>query len=588
MPRGGKDVDARDKHGHDDIGLGSAHETTPMTASHRVPDLGQMLREAVTLQHQGRLREAEKIYTRVLKAVPDQFDALNLLGTVKAQRGQAGEAYRLITAALKINPRAADAWVNLGIVLHALKRDQEALESFDKALALKPGDADALLQRGNALLALGRAQDALAAFDEVLASMPRHAQARLNRGLVLAALGRHQEAVADFEAALGISPANPAAHYNYGISLFSLGRYAEAVAAYDRALSIAPNHVKAWNNRGLALQALNRFDAALTSYSKALELQMDYADAHFNQALALLTVGDFRRGFEEYEWRWRRTGMPAHGRRRPLWLGEYPLRGRTILLHAEQGLGDTIQFARYVRLLARTGAKIVLEVQPQLKALLGQTDGVCAVVARGEPLPSFDVHCPLGSLPLALKTEPATIPTEVPYLRADDAHIAKWCPRLEALGRPRVAVAWSGNAQHMNDRNRSIPLSHLAPLWSIDSVRFVAVQRDLRSGDAELLAREPRVTQIGTQLDDFADTAAVLALVDLVITVDTSVAHLAGAMGRPVWILVPFSPDWRWTLSGDSSRWYATARLFRQSSLGDWDSVMERLRSELHRFFRSD
>jgi hypothetical protein len=184
-------------------------------------------------------------------------------------------------------------------------------------------------------------------------------------------------------------------------------------------------------------------------------------------------------------------------------------------------------------------------------------------------------------------TEPATIPAEIPYLRADDARIAKWRPRLEALGRPRVAVAWSGNVQHMNDRNRSIPLSDLAPLWSIGSVPFVTVQRDLRSGDAELLAAEPRVTQIGTELDDFADTAAVLALVDLVITVDTSVAHLAGAMGRPVWILVPFSPDWRWTLSGDSSRWYATARLFRQPSLGDWDSVIDRLRSELQGFSRS-
>ena len=576
-------MDCRVKPGNDDCG----HTMPEMTASHRSPNLGQALQEALTLQQHGRLREAEKIYTRVLKAVPDQFDALNLLGTVKAQRGQAGEAYRLITAALKINPRAADAWVNPGIVLHALKRDQEALESFDKVLALKPGDVDALLHRGNALLALGRAQDALAAFDEVLALMPRHAHARLNRGLALAALGRHQEAVADFEAALASSPANPSAQYNYGISLFSLGRYAEAVAAYDRALAIASDHVKAWNNRGLALQALNRFDDALTSYCKALESQKDFADAHFNQALALLTIGDFRRGFEEYEWRWRRTGMPAHGRGRPLWLGEYPLGGRTILLHAEQGLGDTIQFARYVPLLARTGAKIVLEVQPQLKALLRQIEGVGAVVARGEPLPSFDVHCPLGSLPLVLKTEPATIPAEVPYLRADDARIAKWRPRLEALGRPRIAVAWSGNVQHMNDRNRSIPLSALAPLWSVGSVRFLAVQRDLRSGDAELLADEPHVAQIGTELDDFADTAAVLALVDLVITVDTSVAHLAGAMGRPVWILVPFSPDWRWTLSGESSRWYATARLFRQPSLGDWDSVIDRLRSELQGFSRS-
>jgi tetratricopeptide (TPR) repeat protein len=558
-----------------------------MTASHRLPDIGRALGEAVTLQQAGRLREAEKIYTRVLKAAPDQFDALNLLGTIKAQRGQAGEAYRLISAALKVNPRAADAWVNLGIVLHALKRDQEALESFDKALALKPGDADALYARGNTLLALGRAQDALAAFDEALALLPSHPQARLNRGLALAGLGRHDEAIADFEAASATPPVSPAAHYNRGISLFNLGRYAEAVAAYDRALSLAPDHVKALNNRGFALQALSRHNEALASYSRALELQKDFADAHFNQAITLLTIGDFRRGFEKYEWRWRRTGMPAQRRNygRPLWLGEYPLQGRTILLHAEQGLGDTIQFARYVPLVARMGAKVVLEVQPELKALMERIEGVAAVVARGELLlPRFDVHCPLGSLPLAFKTEPATIPSTSPYPAVNDAYIGKWRPRLEAIARPRVAVAWSGNPDHMNDRNRSIPLSCLAPLWSVGTARFLAVQRELRSGDAELLAREPRVMQIGTELDNFADTAAVCALVDLVITVDTSVAHLAGAMGRPVWILLPFSPDWRWTLSGESSRWYPTARLFRQPSFGDWDSVIERLRGELGRF----
>src|SRR5215510_895221 len=545
----------------------------PMPVPRRAPpNLGQALQEAVTLQQQGRLREAEKIYTRVLKTLPDQFDALNLLGTIKAQRGQAGEAYRLISAALKVNPRAPDAWVNLGIVLHALKR----------------GDVDALHQRANALLTLGRAQDALSAVDQVQSLNPRHPQARLNRGLALAALGRHEEALAEFDVALAMSPGYPAAHYNRGISLFSLGRYGDAVAAYDRALSIAPDHVKALNNRGLALQALNRHDEALASYANALEIRKDYADAHFNQALALLTIGDFRRGFEQYEWRWRRTGMPAQGRSygRPLWLGEYPLQRSTILLHAEQGLGDTIQFARYVPLLARTGAKVVLEVQPELAPLLGRLAGAAAVVARGEPLPPFDVHCPLGSLPLALRTEPATIPAGGPYLSADEARIAKWSARIEAAERPRVALAWSGNAQHINDRNRSIPLSRLAPLCSAASIRFIGIQRELRSEDAEVLAREPRVTQIGAELDDFADTAAVVALVDLVISVDTSVAHLAGAMGRPVWVLLPFSPGWRWTLAGESSAWYPTARLFRQPSLGDWDSVIERLRGELDRITR--
>jgi hypothetical protein len=370
--------------------------------------------------------------------------------------------------------------------------------------------------------------------------------------------------------------------------LFSAGRYEEAVAAYDSALSIAPDHVKAWNNRGLALQALNRHAEALTSFSRALEIRKDYADAHFNQALALLTIGDFRRGFEKYEWRWRRTGMPAHGRSygRPLWLGEYPLQRKTILLHAEQGLGDTIHFARYVPLLARAGARVVLEVQAQLAPLLGRLEGAASVVARGEPLPPFDVHCPLGSLPLALKTEPATIPAEASYLKGDDARIAKWRARIGPLERPRVALAWAGNAQHINDRNRSIALSRLASLWSAASPRFIGIQRELRGEDGELLAREPRVMQIGAELDDFADTAAVIALVDLVVSVDTSVAHLAGAMGRPVWILLPFSPDWRWALAGESSPWYPTARLFRQPGLGDWDSVIERVGRELDRFVR--
>jgi tetratricopeptide (TPR) repeat protein len=557
-----------------------------MTVSHRPPpDLGQALQEAVALQQRGQLREAEKIYARVLKAVPDQFDALNLLGTVKLQRGQAGEAYRLISAAVKINPRAADAWVNLGAVLQALKRPQEALDSFDKALALNPADAGALNQRGSVLLVLGRAADAFAAFDRVLALTPGHPEARLNRGIALAGLDRPTDALSDFEAVLAIWPGNPIAHYNRGIALFDLGRYADAVGAYDRALMTAPDHAKAHNNRGLALQALNRHPEALAAYDRAIELQKDFADAHFNRSLALLTVGEFHRGFTEYEWRWRRTGMPSEGRSRgrPLWLGEYPLQRKTILLEAEQGLGDTIQFARYAPMLAKAGAKVVLEVQRELKPLLTGLAGAPTVLARGEALPPFDVHCPLGSLPLALKTEPATIPADIPYLAADEARLAKWRARLDHLERPLVAIAWSGNPKHANDRNRSIALSELEPLWTLDQARFIGVQRDLRPGDAELLAGIGHMTHLGAELDDFADTAAVLALVDLVIAVDTAVAHLAGAMGRPVFILLPFSPDWRWTLEGEASRWYPTARLLRQPNLGDWGGVIHRLRSELMR-----
>jgi tetratricopeptide (TPR) repeat protein len=557
---------------------------------------GASLQEAVALHRQGQLRDAEKIYTRVLKAAPDNFDALNLLGGVKLQQGRFGEAERLFRAAVKANPRSPQAWSNLGQALHALKRPADALECIDKARALAPDDVNVLNQHANVLLSLGRAADALTEFQAVLARSPRHLEARLNSGLAQAALGFPERALAAFDAALVLAPGQPGAQYNRGVVLLALGRYAEAVAANDSALGDAPEHANAWLNRGKALAQLNRFDEAVASYGKVISLQKDRADAHFNLAMVLLTLGDYRRGFEEYEWRWRRTGMaPEKSRGRPLWLGDYPLARKTILLHAEQGLGDTIQFARYVPLLAASGAKIVLEVQTELKALMAPLVGAATVIARGEAPPPFDVHCPVGSLPLALHTELSTVPAQIPYLSADEARLAKWSGRLGELAHPRIALAWSGNPGHDNDRNRSIAFAKLAPLFSPshplplagkgrEGATFVSLQRDVRNEDAAPLAAEKRVTPSGGELDDFSDTAAVLALCDLVITVDTAVAHLAGAMGRPVWVLVPFSPDWRWTRDGETTPWYPTTRLFRQVSLGDWDSVIAGVAAELKRF----
>jgi tetratricopeptide (TPR) repeat protein len=548
-------------------------------------NLAQTMQDAVALHQQGRLREAEKLYARVLKAAPDQFDALHLLGLAKAQGGQMGEAHRLISGALKLNPKMPDAWVNLANVLHALKRDTEALDCLDKALALRPGDANALQSRGNALLALGRPQEALACFDEVLARNPRHGEARLNRGSALAGLGRTAPALADFDTALALMPGHPAALYNRGNALAALGRYDEALAAFDRALAAAPGHGNAWNNRGRALQALDRHAEAVASFDKAIELQKDNADAHFNRALSLLTLGDLARGFEQYEWRWQRSGMrdTRRGYGKPLWLGEYPLARKTILLHAEQGLGDTIQFARYAPRLARAGATVVLEVQPELKNLLAGVEGVASCHARGDQLPAYDVHCPLGSLPLAFKTEPASIPADIPYLRADQGRLAQWRARIDDLPGKRITIAWAGNASHANDRNRSIDLKLLEPLLALEGTSFLSIQRELRGDDAETLARLSNVRHLGGEFADMADTAAIAALTDLTISVDTSVVHLAGALGRPVWVMLPFAPDWRWTLSGGNCPWYPQARLFRQPALGDWPGAIAALRAELAR-----
>jgi len=544
-------------------------------------NLGQAFGEAVALHRRGQLREAERIYARVLKAAPDHFDALNLLGAVKMQQGQFGEARRLFSAAIKVNPRIAAAWCNLGQAQYAQKRPADALQSFDKARALAPDDVDILYQHANALLALDRPREALAELATVLARKPQHFEARLNSGLAHAKLDNQERALADFDAALALVPQHPVAHFNRGVVLIKLGRYAEAVAANERAVAAAPDYVAAWLNRGMALAQLRRFEEAIASYGEVLARRQDNADAHFNRALALLTIGDYRAGFADYEWRWRRTGAPAQKNRdRRLWLGDTPLSGKTILLHAEQGLGDTIQFARYAPLVAAQGAKVVLEVQPELKSLLARLDGATAVVARGEAPPPFDLHCPLGSLPLARKTELPVVPARIPYLSADQAHLQKWSARIEKLPRPRIALAWAGNPAHDNDRNRSIALSTLAPLLAMPA-SFISVQRDVRSSDAAQLAATTQLTHLGGELADFNDTAAVLSLCDLLVTADTAPAHLAGAMGWPVWVLVPFAPDWRWMLDGESTPWYPTARVFRQSALADWDAVIARVASAL-------
>src|SRR5437016_8288422 len=464
--------------------------------------IAQALAEAAAHFRQGRLADAEKICTRVLKARPDQFDALHLAGLIKLQSGKAGAAYALIESALKVNPQSPQALANLGMVLAALNRNDEALAAIDRALALQPDNFETLNSRGNVLLKLNKPAAALAAFERVTMLEPRHPGARINRGNALAALERFDEAVAQYDAVLAVHPAHAESHCNRGNALAGQGRYSDAVAAYDRALAIRPDYVKAHLNRGVALQTLGRHQEALAEFGKVLALDKDHADAHHNQALALLTLGDYRRGFAAYEWRWQRTGMPARRRSfgKPLWLGEYPLLRKTILLHAEQGLGDTIQFVRYAPLLAKTGAKVVIEVQPELTDLSARVEGVTGVVACGAPLPAFDVHCPMGSLPHALRTEPATIPADIPYLTASADRIAKWRERIERLPSPRIAIAWSGRATHANDRNRSIALARLAPLFALERASFVSIQRELRDTDAEILAQMPRLVHVGDDL----------------------------------------------------------------------------------------
>ncbi len=539
------------------------------------------IEEAVTLHREGRLDEAEKAYKRVLKLRRDHFDALHLLGMLNYQRGKAGEAHRLISSALRLNPRSAEALSNLAMVLHALRRDGEALAAVDKALALAPGHPEALNNRGNLLLGMKRHDEAAAAFSQVLAGDPRNVQARINHGNALAGLGRVADALAEYDLALAHIPGHPLACYNKANALRLLGREADAIAAYDGALATLPQHVNSWMNRGLALMALNRHTEAVESFERALAVEPDNPDVHFNEALALLTIGDYERGFAKYEWRWKKTGAERPRFRKPPWLGDTSLQGRSILLHAEQGLGDTIQFVRYASVLASQGAEVRIEVPLPLKDILSSVPGVKAVIAQGEAVPPFDLHCPMGSLPLACRTSFAGVPAAIPYLFVSSERIERWRPRIEALPGPRIALAWSGRAAHANDRNRSLTLAGLGPLLSTPGLSFVSVQKDVRPSDAERLAAEPRLLHLGGELGDFSDTAAVLSLCDLTVCVDTSVAHLAGALGLPLAVLLPFQADWRWTADRDTSPWYPAARLFRQRAPGDWDEVLMRVRDRL-------
>jgi tetratricopeptide (TPR) repeat protein len=530
-----------------------------------------------------RRTEALASYDRALALAPHYAEAHYNRGLVLRGLARPAEALASFEQALSIKPDYVEAHFNRGNALQDLRRPAEALASFEAALAIKPDHVGALNNRGLALTGLHRPADALASFERVLAIQPDHVRALNNRGNTLQELRRPAEALAAYEKALAVQPAYAQAHYNRGIVLRGLKRPAEALASFDSALAIDPNHVDALNNRGIVLRDLDRPLEALASYDRALAIEPGYAEAHSNRSCLALLLGDFERGFEEFEWRWRVPEIAPWRRdfAQPLWRGEAPLAGKTILLHAEQGFGDAIQFVRYVPLVAAQGATVVLEVPPPLAALFARVAGAALVVGRGDALPAFDCHCPLASLPLAFKTRLETIPASVPYLSPAPDRVTKWRQRLPQAGQRRVGIAWAGNANFKGDQSRSIGLARFSPLLSVPGIELVGLQKDLRDGDRDILRNHPQVVHLGDAIADFGDTAAIMSALDLVVSSDTSVAHLAGALGKPVWVLLQFVADWRWLRGRSDNPWYPTARLFRQREIDDWESVIARVAQEL-------
>jgi Flp pilus assembly protein TadD len=511
-------------------------------------------------------------------------EAHNNLGIALQKLGRLADAAAAFERASSLKPDYHEAVYNLGNVRRAEGDLAAAATAFRRAIALRPDAPHAHNNLGNALQQAGRLVEARACYERALALRPGHLSALNNLGNVCRAEGKFAEARTLFERALALKPAYADAHNNLAIVLRLEGRFAGALVHYDRAVALTPNAAGPHNNRGNLLQDLGRLDEAATSFERALALEPDFPAAHHNLGMALLAAGRFEAGWREYEWRWRTPQAAGLARRfaEPPWRGE-PLSGGTLLIHAEQGFGDTLQFCRYVPLLARRGHRIVLEVPSPLMRLMGSlagvADGGIEIVAQGDALPPFDRHCPLLSLPLACGTRLDTIPSNGPYLAADPAAREAWRQRLAADGPElKVGLVWSGNPRAdmpelaAIDRRRSIAVDLLAPLATCPGVRFYSLQKQ---GD-------PAPPGLGlvdamAEMRDFADTAALVANLDLVISVDTAVAHLAGALGRPVWLLNRFDNCWRWLAGRDDSPWYPTLRLFRQSRPGDWTDVIARV-----------
>jgi tetratricopeptide (TPR) repeat protein len=600
----------------------SADTDGPSSGMLRFPD------QAVALYRSGRRQEAERICAETAEREPGNFDALHMLGALQSERGDWAEALVQFERAARVDDRSPFLQNSLGLALHALDRPLEAVNHFRRAIALLPAFAEAHCNLSNVLDELGRDDEALECVQTAIAFQPELARAHSNRGSLLQKHRRLQEALGSYDQAIVIAAGYATAHAKRGALLVEMGRTSDALASFDRALSADPNDPLAYVNRSALYESLSRFEdsladaeraaearpdsaiahnargsalvrlgrhaEALACFRRAMRLDARWAEAHWNASLCLLRLGELREGWKLFEWR-KRLPRPL-GRRSfsaQEWLGGESLDGQTLLLYAEQGLGDTIHFCRYVTRAARAGARVLLEVPPQLKQLMSSVEGVEQVFGTGEPLPSFDRFCALMSLPLAFDTTLDDVPRQMPYLRCDASRAQLWRQRL-AVGvrhKWRVGLVWATGSRpwlpavSATNARRNVPLAQFTGLKHPE-VEFYSLQKGAAAEQelAQIRASGwdgPEIQDLAPLLHDFSDTAAVIENLDLLISVDTATAHLAGALGKPVSILLSFDSCWRWQLGRDDSPWYPTAKLYRQSTAGNWSAVLEAVKDDL-------
>lgn len=516
-----------------------------LTGATQIPDL---LRRAMSLHNHGDISQAAIGYRRVLDLAPNHFDATHLLAVVYAQDGNLNAARDL----------------------------------FASALRLRPGHAEVHFNRGTMEKSVGEFEAAIADFDIAINTVPNHAGALNNRSLTLQQMRRFEDAISDSDRLIEINPDDPVIWNNRGTLLLDALRLDEALDCVDRAIRLRPDYSEALNNRGNILKELHRFDEALSDYNDAIALDPDFAEPYFNKSILLLLLGDYEEGWRLWEWRWkqRRLTSPKRDFAQPQWTGDSDIAGKCILLHSEQGLGDTVQFIRYAPLVAERGARVIVEAPARLHPLIRTVDGIDKVVGKDETLPSFDFHCPMMSPPLAFNTTVATIPAPTAYIEASSRRIEVWLQRLGSSSKPRVALAWRGNPNNTNDHNRSARLADIERRLS-DEYEWICLHSDLREPETAIAAR---IGHLRAPLDGdttLEDAAALCALCDLVVTVDTSFAHIAGAMGKAVHVMLPFTPDHRWMMERQDTPWYPSMTLHRQDEDRDWDRVMGQVVSGL-------
>ncbi len=595
----------------------------------------KLLATAVQFHQAGKLAEAEAIYRQILKENPNQIDALHLLGVICGQSGREIEGISLIQTAIAIGPARAAHHSNLGNILRQVGKIEPAIASFQRAVAMDPNHSNAWNNLGNALRDNRQFDQAIAAYERSLALKPDVAEVLSNLGITLRMAGRLDESITAHRRAIALAPQSSEAHNNLGVALRDQNCWSESLTAHQRAVDLNPRSVSALSNLGAALRKAGEIDPAIQTLHRALEIDPRHADSynnlasalidlgnfqeaaaacrkaiafdphhadahgnlgialayegevdaalasarcavrlapgdplqHWNLSMLLLLLGDFENGWHEHEWRWQCPSMLKPRQfSQPRWSGE-ELHGKTVLLFSEQGFGDMIQFIRFAPVVEQLGGHAIVECQPEMRRLFEKMPGISRCITLGEALPEFDLQCPLMSLPLAARNRLHAV-TSVPYLRVPRSD-HNWQIDPDNLN---VGVAWSGNPKHQNDRNRSINFAELAPLLEIAGVTLHSLQKR---------PAPPPLIDHSQELLDFAATAQLIDQLDLVITVDTAVAHLAGAMAKPTWLLLPFMPDWRWMLHREDSEWYATMRLFRQTMISDWNEATQRIAHEL-------